>query len=504
MFTSKKELKKQIQNLYEIYENLKNFDDIYLQLKKQYQDTKKLIDENNLLNDKKELRNNSLIDEKINDFRTNMERLINELNTDKIEWLKNVNEITDNIQKEIATKSMEQLNRINESNNEQLIKIQDESMDFKNKLLNNQTEILGNKIEELTNKVESVLNEYKINLAQMIDMRITSEIFKQSIEEVSKKATQNILDSFNRKLADMKQPEAQSIIDAITKMLNEDLKLMIDNDTEREPVAELDKNELFHSEYNKLKTIISSSTAKDPVIPMLVGPAGTGKSTAAEQMAKDLKLHFYLANRIQNTFELVGFVDAAGNYVTTQFYEAFTKGGLFLFDEVDASSPEALVTINAAVAQGYMAFPGKDKNVLMHPDFKVICAGNTYGTGSTLQYTGRNKLDAATLDRFMIIEWGYDRDLEDKRIKDKDLLNICWSLREESAVVDETIIISTRGIITLEQIIEKNKKEKSFKIEDLIRQKFFASTDKDDLKTIVSSLKNKLNKNPYYKYLELL
>lgn len=132
-----------------------------------------------------------------------------------------------------------------------------------------------------------------------------------------------------------------------------------------------------------------------------------------------------MANRIQNTFELVGFVNAKGDYVTTQFYEAFTKGGLFFFDEVDASSPEALVTINAAVAQGYMAFPEHPNNLQMHKDFKVVVAGNTHGRGANLEYNGRNKLDAATLDRFMVVDWDYDKKLEDNLIKDKYLLNIC-------------------------------------------------------------------------------
>ena len=69
-----------------------------------------------------------------------------------------------------------------------------------------------------------------------------------------------------------------------------------------------------------------------------------------------------------------------------------------------------------------MAFPGHSTAIDMHPDFKVVCAGNTFGSGSTLQYTGRNKLDAATLDRFMIIEWDYDKELEKNLIKDKNLL----------------------------------------------------------------------------------
>ena len=56
---------------------------------------------------------------------------------------------------------------------------------------------------------------------------------------------------------------------------------------------------------------------------MIVGPAGSGKSLACEQIAKEMGLHFYVANRVQNSFELTGFVNAQGKYVTTQFYEAY-------------------------------------------------------------------------------------------------------------------------------------------------------------------------------------
>jgi len=121
-----------------------------------------------------------------------------------------------------------------------------------------------------------------------------------------------------------------------------------------------------------------------------------------------------------------------------------------------------------------------------------------------LEYTGRNKLDAAKLDRFMIIEWDYDTDLETKLIKDKELLNFCWSLRQEALKIDKEVIISTRGIITLEKVLEENKKTKSFKEEEILRQKFFATTKKDHLKKISEAVGLTMNKNPYYKYLEMI
>jgi hypothetical protein len=44
----------------------------------------------------------------------------------------------------------------------------------------------------------------------------------------------------------------------------------------------------------------------------------------------------------------------------------------------------------------------------------VCAAANTYGTGADALYVGRNQLDAATLDRFYVVEMDYDRKLEAK------------------------------------------------------------------------------------------
>lgn len=144
--------------------------------------------------------------------------------------------------------------------------------------------------------------------------------------------------------------------------------------------------------------------------PMLVGPAGSGKTTLAEQIAKVLGSKFYMEARVTSEFKLIGFIDAHGKVIRTQFREAYEKGGVFLFDEVDASDADAMTAFNAALANGICAFP--DALVKRHKDFVAIAAGNTFGRGADRQYVGRNQLDAATLDRFTIFEVDYDEELE--------------------------------------------------------------------------------------------
>lgn len=143
---------------------------------------------------------------------------------------------------------------------------------------------------------------------------------------------------------------------------------------------------------------------------MLVGPAGSGKTTIAEQIATALKLDFYMTGAVDSPYKLTGFRDAQGRYEPTAFRRAFERGGLFLFDEIDASSPQALLTFNAQLANGYGDFP--DGMVKRHADFRCIAAANTYGSGRDRQYVGRNQLDAASKDRFVYLAMDYDPKLE--------------------------------------------------------------------------------------------
>src|SRR4051812_32550702 len=62
------------------------------------------------------------------------------------------------------------------------------------------------------------------------------------------------------------------------------------------------------------------------------------------------------------------------------------------------------------MANGYCSFPcGMAKR---HADAIFVVSGNTFGTGADAVYVGRTQLDAATLNRFVTIEWDYDEGFE--------------------------------------------------------------------------------------------
>jgi cobaltochelatase CobS len=156
-------------------------------------------------------------------------------------------------------------------------------------------------------------------------------------------------------------------------------------------------------------TLIQFLQARFPVY--LPGPAGSGKTTAAMNAAKAFNLSFHFNGAVDTEYKLLGFTDAGGRFHETPFYRAYKDGGVYLFDEIDASNPQALVALNAALENGYCVF-GNGETVAMHPDLYIIAAANTYGSGATHEYVGRNKLDAASVDRFVMLDWGYDENLE--------------------------------------------------------------------------------------------
>ncbi len=171
-----------------------------------------------------------------------------------------------------------------------------------------------------------------------------------------------------------------------------------------------ERKEIPGATHFKLADVLMDLEAGEHV--MLVGPAGTGKSTIAEQCATAMGLEFRQISLASTTTlsQIIGYNDANGNYNRTPFRDAFEHGMLFIFDEIDNGNPGILTVLNSALANGLMAFP--DGMVKRHENFKVVATANTYGTGPDRKYVGRNALDAAFLDRFVMEEIPIDEALE--------------------------------------------------------------------------------------------
>lgn len=164
---------------------------------------------------------------------------------------------------------------------------------------------------------------------------------------------------------------------------------------------------LTHFQYETLLKLVSMRRNV-----WMYGAAGGGKSTVAGQVAKALGLRFeHISLNVQSQPSLVmGFRNAHGDYVRTPFRDVYENGGIFLIDEIDAANGNFLTSMNTALANGSCAFP--DGHVARHADAIFLGASNTSGNGASGQYNTRNKIDAATRERFAFLQWQYDETLE--------------------------------------------------------------------------------------------
>lgn len=237
--------------------------------------------------------------------------------------------------------------------------------------------------------------------------------------------------------------------------------------------VEYEEGIVHHEKYETIKMCLMSDI---PVY--LAGPAGSGKNHTVEQIADELGWEFYFSNSVQQEYKLTGFIDAGGKYHETEFYKACTsdKDCVFFLDEMDASIPEVLVLLNAAIANGYFEFPN-GRVELEHVHF--VAAGNTVGSGADEMYTGRMVLDQATLDRFAIIEFDYSLRIEMAISKgNADLVSFIRQLREEADKKGIRATFSYRCITMVTKLEVAGMDD-----EEIIRIAVMKGLDKDTVNT---------------------
>lgn len=226
---------------------------------------------------------------------------------------------------------------------------------------------------------------------------------------------------------------------------------------------------VFHEVFDKVLKYVLGGT---PVL--LVGEAGTGKNVIAEQVAEAMGVPFYFTNKVSDEYQLKGFVDANGVYQETPLYKGMKDGGVFMFDEIDASDPSSLVVANSILANGYYTFPNGEF-VKAHKDFRMIAGANTWGTGATYQYTGRNQLDGATRNRFMAVEVNYSPTIEASLTTDMDLLTFIRTFRRCCKEFGINHIVSYRNIINLDRYVD------AVGVDDALKDGLIQNLEKDDL-----------------------
>lgn len=192
--------------------------------------------------------------------------------------------------------------------------------------------------------------------------------------------------------------------------------IVVKRETESGPVK-MDLG-VQHKHFELLLKVCQVRDDKGLHIPVyLYGPAGTGKTTAARNVAKALGLECRYTGAIMSKYDLTGMVNANGEYVPSDFYHVYKNGGVFLLDDFDGSDPRAQNCFLDAFANGHASFPqGKNGGgiVQRHRDCIIIAGGNTCGRGegAAAGFGSRSRLDTAFLDRFLFLDWPVDDKME--------------------------------------------------------------------------------------------
>lgn len=250
------------------------------------------------------------------------------------------------------------------------------------------------------------------------------------------------------------------------------------NSKPRKPKVEKPKTvEVKHEKYDVIKCCLENN------IPIyLAGPAGSGKNYTVEQIAKELNWNFYFSNSVQQEYKLTGFIDAGGKFHETEFSKACKEAAngndvVFFLDEMDASIPEVLVLLNAAIANGYFEFP--DGKINFGDKVHFVSAGNTVGSGADEMYTGRMVLDQATLDRFAIIEFDYSRSIELLLAKgNNELVNFVRALRDDAKEKGIRATFSYRCITMMAKL-----ENSGMNLKEAIKISVMKGLDKDTINT---------------------
>jgi hypothetical protein len=164
---------------------------------------------------------------------------------------------------------------------------------------------------------------------------------------------------------------------------------------------------------------------------MLVGPAGTGKSEICKQVASlirtedhpnglpyaetamspgatrgDLLGRHTIGGMSEGFKALVHYMDTGEvldipeSFVVSEFQRCYEFGGVFNLEEIDSADAGMLIVINNALAGKALYNAANGRHIPKHRDFICMSTGNTLGTGANAEFSGRTKLDGATLDRF--------------------------------------------------------------------------------------------------------
>jgi cobaltochelatase CobS len=167
-------------------------------------------------------------------------------------------------------------------------------------------------------------------------------------------------------------------------------------------------------------TLAALAAAVKLDLPVLLhGPTGCGKTSSVMLLASalnrpvrrmnlngDVRSSDFLGEQTLIEGESGAVVAWRDGVVTA----AMREGSWLILDEFDAAPASLALTIQAILEKGHVLTLSANGGEVVrpHPDFRVFATANTIGSGDESGlYAGTNRLNEATLDRFVAVECDY-------------------------------------------------------------------------------------------------
>lgn len=220
--------------------------------------------------------------------------------------------------------------------------------------------------------------------------------------------------------------------DEVTEMIQQALLSAKHPESVTKPTS---SGKLEHWQMPLLQAIIETNRQA-----LIVGGAGSGKTTIAETIAKKLGFcteeQFYSISLSSGVSEahLSGRMVMTGEFLDTKFLDVVENGGVILLDEFDNADPDVLVGLNSLLANDLISCPLRRGNEVARraENCYIIATANTWGNGSggSAGYV-RKQLDSATLDRFVASKFYMGQD--------RRITNLVMGLSDEEVTYPQAI-----------------------------------------------------------------
>ncbi|MDE5586814.1 MAG: AAA family ATPase, partial [Bacilli bacterium] len=253
------------------------------------------------------------------------------------------------------------------------------------------------------------------------------------------------------------------------------------------------QNEIFHE---KTEEVIRGLLEGDWYY--LWGPSGCGKSYTIKQIAKLIGIDMVDNGKITDKYSVMAYNDPQGRFRATQAFVALVYGKLLLLDELDNGNPDTQVVLNELYSglldalqkpneKRYVTF-AEDMTVPIHPNFRMISAGNTSGEGENDVFSSRGKMDESVQQRMTPKRFWYDNRVEQRIFGEyENWYNVfvnfrkaCDSYASHQGLDTPVGIVTTRDAAAIMKYIKHNSKS----VNQVLDEKFVQTKNNDYLQYI--------------------